>query len=176
MPKDTRATQDLVRKALFDILGQDLSGVSFLELFAGSGSVGLEAMSRGAEKVVFVEHDPRAAEIIDENLQRLNPSSAEGYDDSFHVFTGDVFIMVKQLAHMKKKFDIVFADPPYGLDLAKKALNLISGYDIVHADSIVVIQHEKREALPEQEGGLKMTKQRKYGNTFLTFYSISHTS
>src|SRR3989338_8907154 len=85
MPKDTPATQDLVRKALFDLLGQDLTGLSFLELFAGSGAVGLEAMSRGAEKVVFVEHEPRSAEIIDENLQRLNPTSADGYDDSFHV-------------------------------------------------------------------------------------------
>ena len=172
LPKGVRATQDVVRKALFDILGQDLEEVSFLELFAGSGAVGLEAISRGASRVVFVEKDPRAAEIIDLNIQRLNIKSADSYDDSYHVINSDVFIVVKQLAQVKKKFVVVFVDPPYGAELGKKTLKLLAAYDILQPDSSVVIQHDKHENLPDNEGRFFANKERKYGGTVLTFYEI----
>ena len=176
LPKGTRATQNLVRKAVFDILGQDLTGQSFLELFAGSGAVGLEAISRGASRVTFVENDPGCAEVIDLNIQRLNIRPTDSYDESYYVLNTDAYISIKQLAQFKKKFDIIFIDPPYGLDMAKKALKELSAYDIVHPDSIVVVQHDKYEILPESEGRFFIDKQRRYGSTLLTFYLIGQAS
>ena len=173
MPEGIRPTQDIVRKALFDLLGRDLSGMTFLDLFAGSGSVGLEAVSRGAVQVTFVERVFRSCEIIRENLILLSAGADEGGRVPCEVMSGDAFAAVKLLARKGRKFDIIFADPPYGRELAKKILKTLGAYDIVSANCVVVIQHEKREILPEAQGNLLRTEQRKYGSTVLSIYHPS---
>ena len=110
MPEGIRPTQDIVRKALFDLLGRDLSGMTFLDLFAGSGSVGLEAVSRGAVQVTFVERVFRSCEIIRENLILLSAGADEGGRVPCEVMSGDAFAAVKLLARKGRKFDIIFAD------------------------------------------------------------------
>jgi 16S rRNA (guanine966-N2)-methyltransferase len=119
MPKGIRPTQDKVRKALFDILG-DIEGLSFLELFAGSGAVGFEAFSWGAKEVVFVENNRRCTEKIKENLSALGlvelpacPASPAGGRQAGRVIELDVFKALKQLNNQGEKFDIIFLDPPY---------------------------------------------------------------
>ncbi len=111
MLKGIRPTQDKVRKALFDILG-DIQGLLFLELFAGSGAVGLEALSQGASRVVFVENDSRCIKIIKKNLGMLDRKQGFRIQDQVAILQVDVPLAVKQLAGTER-FDIVFLDPPY---------------------------------------------------------------
>ena len=172
MPAEVRPTQNLICKALFDILGQDLSGMQLLELFAGSGAVGFEAIPRGAKQVILVEGDPKNTTVIKKNIELLglnDPISAQ----TIELLETDAFATIKLLSKAKKIFDIVFLDPPYGHQLAKKALNLLSAYVIVHPNSLVVIEHDKREVLPEEQGSLILNKQKIYGKTNLSFYKLT---
>jgi len=170
MPSGIRPTQNIARKAIFDVMGQDLTGMSMLDLFAGSGSVGLEAISHGAAKVVFVEKDPKCAEVIVENFKLLPIENDDPEDLPFEIIQTDAFAAIKLLARQEKKFDIIFIDPPYARGLPKKALKTLQAYDILQPNCTVVIQHEKREILPERHGRIVLYRQRKYGSTYLTIY------
>ncbi|MCM8789517.1 MAG: RsmD family RNA methyltransferase [Candidatus Omnitrophica bacterium] len=186
MPKGIRPTQDKVRKAIFDILG-DVTGLSFLELFAGSGAVGLEALSRGAGEVTFVEKEKICIETIRYNLDFISSSAHQ-------LISSDVSEAVKRLNDEGKKFDIIFLDPPYyevafhrfydkpknrkggftsvdiNESLAKKALQMLSAYDILTPNGLIVIQHFRKDNLPEDVGDLALFKQKRYGDTLLSFY------
>ena len=187
MPKGIRPTQDKVRKALFDILG-DIEGLSFLELFAGSGAVGFEALSQGAKKVVFVEKDRKCIEKIEENLSVLVFSHSR-------VLALDALVAIKQLGKSGEKLDIIFLDPPYykrkvprhyasrsstgdsgskvavmGESLSKKTLQTLGAYDILAPNGFIVVQHFKKDNLPDRLGDLVLFKQARYGDTLLSFY------
>jgi 16S rRNA (guanine(966)-N(2))-methyltransferase RsmD len=162
MPKGIRPTQNKVRKALFDILGE-VAGLSFLELFAGSGAVGLEAASRGAGEVVFVEKDKRCAQVIKKNISVVSLSRCL-------VVSLDAIKAIQQLAKNKERFDIIFLDPPYYGGLAKKTLQTLWAYDILAPNGFIIIQHFKKDNLPEALGDLALLKQAKYGDTLLSFY------
>ena len=168
MPKGIRPTQNVVRKALFDILGQDLEGVTFLDLFAGSGAIGLEALSRGATKVTMVDNDPKVSEIIHQNLELLKAESI-----SFLVINTDAFMFLKTFSGQGSHYDIIYADPPFGRDMAKKTLKTLEAYDILHDNSVIIIEHEKRETLPEESGRFLRYRQKRYSQSFLSFYKIS---
>lgn len=170
MPAGIRPTQDIIRKAVFDILGQDITGLDFLELFSGSGAMGLEAFSRNAEKVTFVEKDQACVDVLMKNLQLLGLENYESAGSRIRLIQNDSFMSIKRLAQNKEKFDIVFADPPYDRDLAKKTLKTLEAYDILQPNALVIIQHEKREILPEQEGRFFLIRERKYGSSKLTVY------
>ena len=170
MPFGIRPTQNIVRKALFDVLGQDLEGLAFLDLFAGSGAVGLEAISRGAKAISFVDHDPKCIKVIEDNIHLLKIDSLMSI--SYEVIHNDALGTIKYLARKQRKFDIIFIDPPYGLELSKKALKLLMAYDILHPASFVVIQHEKRETLPESTGRFLVLREKQYGNSVLSIYKL----
>jgi 16S rRNA (guanine966-N2)-methyltransferase len=169
MPSGIRPTQNLLRKSLFDILGQEMDGISFLDVFAGSGAIGLEALSRGASHVTFVEAEAKNYEVIQHNLELFYP---QGQPDA-NVIESDAFVAIKHLAASHKKFDVVFLDPPYGVNLAKKALNLFLAYDILHPTSTLVIEHNRREALPKELGRFLLYKEKTYGASVLSFYQIA---
>jgi 16S rRNA (guanine(966)-N(2))-methyltransferase RsmD len=162
MPAGIRPTQDKVRKALFDILG-DIQGLSFLELFAGSAAVGLEALSRGAGEVVFVEKDRECVRAIEENLAVIRLS---GYP----VIRLDADRAIKELDKDGKKFDVIFLDPPYHQEMAKKTLQTLSSYDILSRTGLIIVQHFKKDNLPESLGDLALFRQSRYGDTILSFY------
>ncbi len=162
MPKGIRPTQNKVRKALFDILG-DIEGLSFLELFAGSGAVGFEALSQGAKEVVFVEKDRKCIEKIEENLSVLGFLSSR-------VLGADIFRAIEKLAKERVKFDLIFLDPPYYGDLSKKTLQTLGAYDILAPNGFIVVQHFKKDNLPDRLGDLVLFKQARYGDTLLSFY------
>lgn len=185
MPAGISPTKNLLRKAVFDILG-DISGADFLELFAGSGAVGWEAFSRGAKTVTLVEREPRCVEVIHENLRLLgidqlssimdsHPHKGEGntLDTSgqLTIIPADVFVAIKQLAKNDKKYDIVFLDPPFGVGLGKKALKALGAYDILHPNCFLLIQVEKNEIFPAQEGRFHLIKEKKYGVSHLWVYT-----
>ncbi|NTV29829.1 MAG: 16S rRNA (guanine(966)-N(2))-methyltransferase RsmD [Candidatus Omnitrophica bacterium] len=167
MPAHIRPTQNLVRKAVFDIIGHDLTGLSFLELFAGSGAIGFEALSCGASEVVFIEHDPKCVEVIEENLQILQPA-ARGL--SATLLQQDSFFAIKEFARQGKKFHVVFFDPPYGLKLAKKTLKTLMSHDILHPSSYIIAQYDTAERMPEVEGSIRLIKDKVYGSSRLTVY------
>lgn len=162
MPKGIRPTQDKVRKALFDILG-DVKGLSFLELFAGSGAVGLEALSQGAKQVVFVEEDQKCQEAIRKNLFVIGLSG-------YRVIGLDAIGAIKRLKQNNEKFDIIFLDPPYYRKLAKKTLKTLVSYDILAPNGFIIVQHFKKNSLSNVVGDLKLFKQKRYGDTVLSFY------
>ena len=169
MPKDIRPTPDRLRKSIFDTIGQDLSGLSFLDLFAGSGAVGLEAVSYRARHAVFVESNSLCAEVIHKNLEILKLTADES--DAFcEVINSDCFFAIKQLHRKGERFNILFIDPPYRLDLAKKTLKTLEAYDILHPNCLVIVQHDKREILPEASGRILRVKEKKHGDSLLTIY------
>ena len=167
MPAHIRPTQNLVRKAIFDIIGHDLSGLSFLELFSGSGAVGFEALSCGASEVVLIDHDPKCVGVIGENMTLLKPAE-RGLSAS--VLCQDAFFSIKEFARQQKKFHVVFFDPPYGLKLAKKTLKTLMTHDILHPSSFVVGQCDATERLPEVDGSLKVIKDKVYGSSRLIVF------
>ncbi len=163
MPKGIRPTQDKVRKALFDILG-DIKGLSFLELFAGSGAVGFEAISRGTAELALVENDRDCLSVIKQNIEamkiencNLYPQEAEKSIQNFH--------------RNRKIFDIIFLDPPYYKEEAKKTLQMFGAYDILAPYGLVIAQHFKKDKLPDQSEKLKLIKEAAYGDTVLSFYT-----
>ena len=160
--KGIRPTQDKVRKALFDILG-DIEGLSFLELFAGSGAVGLEAISRGVQELTLVEPNRQCVFAINRNIENLKLESCSLYP--IEAEAG-----IKALYRDKRKFDIIFLDPPYHVDLAKKTLKTLGAYDILTPNGFIVVQHFKKDILPDSEGDLARFRQAKYGDTRLSFY------
>ncbi len=170
MPKGVRPTQDLVRKALFDILGQDLKGISLIDIFAGSGAIGIAAISRGAKEVIFVEKEPKFVQLIEENLSLLNIKNYDNPTMAYRVFSDDAFKAIKNLCRQNAKFDVVFLDPPYGRELAKKSLKTLGEHDILHRNCLIIVQHDKHEILPETAGRFFRIREKKYGSSALTLY------
>jgi len=160
-PADARPTSGRAREALFDLLGDRVSGARVLDLFAGSGAVGLEAVSRGAASAVLVESDARG---IRRTLDRLG-------DDAVVVrlIAGDAADAVEQLAGSGELFDVVFADPPYRLEPA--AAGLARAARLLQAEGVLVLQRDYDEdsgALP----GLKAVGRRAYGRNVFIFYEL----
>ena len=171
--KETRVTQSIVRKAVFDFLGQELDGISFIDIFAGSGSMGLEALSRGAGYVAFIEKDLETVKVIKENIAHLALQPPYKGGPGYEVLYKDAFAGIKILSEKERKYDIAFIDPPYSREMAKKALKTLESYDILQPNCMVLIQHEKREILPEQQGRFLLFRHKKYGATHLTIYKSS---
>jgi len=164
MPKGARPTQNKVRKAIFDVLRNVIPGANFLELFAGTGAVGIEALSCGADFVCFVENDLQIGGILRENLAKSRLSN-------FAIKPTDAFTALEQFAKENKSFDIIFLDPPYYKDLAKKILLSLSAYDILKPSGLVIIQHFKKDVIPETTDSLKIFKQKIYGDTVVSFFA-----
>ncbi len=171
MPAKIKPTQGLTRKAVFDLVGQDLTGLAFLDLFAGSGSVGLEAVSRGAKEVVFVENDEKCLEVLSANLNILGAAGGQLGQAVYEVMSIDAFAAIKLLSRMRRTFDIIFFDPPYGLELSKKVLKTLMAYDIMSPNCFIIAEHGKRETLPaELDEKFVLVTNRKYGISYLTVY------
>jgi len=162
MPRGIRPTQDKVRKAIFDILG-DISGLKFLELYAGSGAVGLEALSRGVTELTMVESNRDSIAAIKRNISLLKIPDCNLY----HL---EAEKGVKLLALDKKSFDLIFIDPPYHKDMAKKILQTLEAYDILSPHGLIVIQHFKSELLPKDSLNFELIKEAKYGDTWLSIF------
>ena len=160
----TRPTADQVRIALMDTLAPRLAGARVLDLFAGAGGVGLEALSRGAAEVVFVERDARAVAALRENIQTL------GVGQAARVKRGDVLRELAALYRAGERFDIVFLDPPYDTDLVETTLQTLGGGGLLLAEGWVIAQHFTKRAPAERIGALFAFRTRRFGETTLIFY------
>lgn len=170
MPADIRPTSNMVRKAVFDIIGQDMTGMHFLDLFAGSGAMGLEAFSCGAQSVTMVERDMKCASVIGENVALFGLDRMSQDGRICQLIQSDVFAAIKSFLRQNKRFNVVFLDPPYDEGLAKKTLKTLSAYDILHPNSYVIAEYGKREGLPYQDHDFEVMTQRKYGKSYLVIY------
>lgn len=162
MPPGIRPTQNRVRKAVFDILG-DMEGLRVLELFAGSAAVGLEALSLGAAELILVESDRRCLAAIRKTLEPLKL-------DNCRIYPCQAEEALRLLDKERRRFDLVFLDPPYYGDMGKKILQMLARYDILAPNAFIAVQHFKNDGLPACLGALNLFKQSRYGDTVLSFY------
>jgi 16S rRNA (guanine(966)-N(2))-methyltransferase RsmD len=162
----TRPTGARVRQSLFDILAPVIPGSRFLDAFAGNGSVGLEALSRGAAKVVLVDRDAGAVEAAQENARALARAGGEA-----RVFRQDARTAIGALADQGMRFDVVYLDPPYASDLYEPLLQLIGDLALLADGGVVVAEHFHKRALPERIGALARTRTKRVGDHVLSFYS-----
>ncbi len=167
MPAHIRPTQNFLRKAVFDIIGHDLEGLCFLDLFSGSGAVGLEALSCGAAEVCMVERDPKCIEVIRGNVMLLNPA---GRGLKAEVVPQDAFAAVKAFAREGRRFNVAFFDPPFDQKLGRKALKTLMAHDILTPHSYVIAQYGLDEKLEQPEGRFSIIKHKKYGSSWLTVF------
>ncbi len=160
----TRPTADQVRIALMDALTPYLAAARLLDLFAGAGGVGLEALSRGAAHATFVERDARAAAALRDNIAGL------GLGTQTRVLREDIGRALSRLEREGERFHLVFLDPPYETGLAAAALTSLAGGVLLTAPGIVVAQHLTKRPPAIGAGGLVMYRTRRFGETTLTFF------
>lgn len=157
----TRPTSDRVKEALFSIIHFEIPGAKVLDLFGGTGQLGIEALSRGASKAVFVDAQENACKLIRENLKRAK-MEREG-----QVVRGDY---LQYLERCREKFDIILLDPPYAEVFLENALKKITEIDILESNGIIVAERPLGKELPWEFEGFERSKDYKYGKTVLTIY------
>jgi len=160
----TRPATDRIRETLFAILDPVLEDARVLDLFAGAGTLGIEALSRGAAHATFVERDARAVAALRENVETL------GVGALTHVRRGDVLRELPALYHVGERFDVVFLDPPYEAGLVETTLEALGGGGLLLAEGLVVAQHFTKRAPATTVGALAAFRTRRFGETTLTFY------
>ncbi len=167
MPKGVkiRPTQDRVREAMFNIIRAGVPEASVLDLYAGSGAFGIEALSRGANLAIFVDNNINCIRVIKSNLLVLGDSA-----ELSQVVKLDALRSISRFKKENKKFDIIFLDPPYHKDLARNCLIKIDACDILSQRGFVICEHYLKDVMPEKTGSFACFKQRKYGDTMLSFY------
>jgi len=162
--KSLRPTLDRVRESIFNILGNSVIDSNFLDLFAGTGSVGIEALSRGTGKVIFVEKDHSIAEVLRENLHSLD------FETGNRILKMDFTNAIKVLSKEEEKFDIIYIDPPYASEFAETSLRLLAKCDILEEDGLVLAEHFHKDKLDDRFGDLKLYRVKKIGDTCVSFF------
>ena len=159
-----RPTSDRLRETLFNVLGIGVRNARFLDLCAGSGAVGIEALSRGARHAVFVDSSRRACSVIESNLKSL------GLTDQATVVCRDIVPAFKQLAALARPFDFVFFDPPYESGLYSAVLDALSQSGLLAGNASVVVEHRARAVLLPEYGSLHLVRELVQGDSALAFY------
>ena len=162
-----RPTPDKVRKAMMDSLAAKLPEAKVLDLFSGTGALGIEAYSSGARKVCFVERHKAQCLALKKTLARLGCATV------CEVLSGDVFRKIPMLHRRGYAFDVIFADPPYERGLAPQLMELLVQYPIFEDNAILVIETFKKESLPASCGPLTQKLSRLYGDTRVTYYQVA---
>jgi len=161
----TRPTSDRVRESLFDVIAPRIKDARFLDAYAGTGAVGIEAISRGAKDVVFIEDARKALDSLETNLKML------GITDRVRVLRQPFDRSAIALGRESAPFDLIFLDPPYGHVEILKALRLVHATALLSARGLLVAEHDATLALPPEEGSLALTRTLRYGGTVLSLYT-----
>jgi 16S rRNA (guanine966-N2)-methyltransferase len=162
---NVRPTTDMIKEALFNIL-HPINGKTFLDLFAGTGNVGIEALSRGAAQVTFIENNKDLARSIKDLAKQL------GFEGNAQIISMEMKKGILQISQLDLKFDYVFIDPPYQKDLIEDTIDRIDQVGLVNESSLIVVQHSKREQVVLPRGRFGLEDQRNYGDSMLTFLKI----
>jgi 16S rRNA (guanine966-N2)-methyltransferase len=158
-----RPTSDRVRTSLFDRLTPDLPGARVLDLFAGTGALGIEALSRGAAHATFVEQSPGVVRLLEKNLAELDArNAAVRNDEALHA--------IRTFRRTGVRFDLIVVDPPYASGLASRVTVELDLEPLLDPGGLLVVEHDRREELPPVRQALALDDERRYGDTVLTFY------
>lgn len=160
--KGIRPAAARVRKSIFDILG-NLKGKSVLDLFAGTGSMGIEALSRGAESVTFVDSNTQAISLLFHNLKQT------GFLEKSHILKRTAEKTIEWLNKKGETFDLIFLDPPYDEGHIQTCMKKLNHFDLLNSNGLLLCEHSPRE-LPTFLGGLEKVDERKYGQTLVSFF------
>ena len=163
--ENTRPTLDRVKESLFNILNFKFQEANVLDLFSGSGALGLESISRGASKAILCDSSKEAFKIITSNVQKVKAS------DKVKVYNLDFEKCLEKLYDEKYKFDIIFLDPPYKSEYYEKSLNRIFEYDLLNEDGVIILETDERDRIVSiiDETKYCIYDERKYGRAFLIF-------
>lgn len=164
--QDVRPTTDRVKESLFNIINSYIIDSKILDLFAGSGSLGIECLSRGASKCIFVDISKESIDLVKSNVKKAR------VENESIIINADFKDAVKKLQVQKEKFDVIFMDPPYYKDMFVSALEGIDNADLLDEDGIIIIEHDTKDTFPNNIGRLEKDKSKKYGSTTLTFYKM----
>ncbi len=160
---NTRPTADRIKESLFNILGPRINGAAVLDLFAGTGNLGLEALSRGARHAIFVDHSPVSIGIIKDNAIRT------GLQEKCDVFRGDVLKILLRLQRENKFFDIIFCDPPYNQGWIQQVVAFLDVNSLMNPQGILVLEHSRHDELTTELNVLQVKRMERYGETVLSF-------
>jgi 16S rRNA (guanine966-N2)-methyltransferase len=161
-----RPTSDRLRETIFNILTPRIEGARFADICAGSGAIGIEALSRGAQYVTFIESSLKAARIISENLRNC------GIRRDYRVINRDVIRALKNLAAEKAQFDIIYFDPPYSSELYTPVMWVIAKYELLAEGGVLIVEHRRQSPLAPNYDQLRPYRQLAQGETHLTFFGI----
>ena len=164
--QDVRPTTDRVKENLFNMISSYIMDSNILDLFAGTGSLGIECLSRGAKNCVFVDISKESIAIVKSNIKKAR------VENESLVLNLDFKDAVSRLQSQKNKFDVIFMDPPYYKEMFVDALEKIDNANLLDEDGIIVVEHDTKDILPDKVNRLEKTKDKKYGNTTLTFYKM----
>lgn len=162
--EDTKPTLDRVKEAMFSMLSPYLNGATVLDLFSGSGALGIEALSRGAARCVFCDKSKACCDIIEKNLE------STGLADKATVLRGDFTGILKTLKMQGEIFDMVLLDPPYNRGFEREAMLLLARYCLCSPEAIVLCEHAFQDKMPEQCGEFSLMKDKKYGTVGVSVY------
>lgn len=162
--KNTRPTSDKVKEAVFSMIGPYFDGGDALDLFAGTGALGIEALSRGVDRAVFVDLDRHSITVIKANL------AACGFSDRAQVFRNEASRAVKLMQQRELAFDYVFLDPPYRFHDLDKLMLALAGHGLLRPDAVIVAEHDASLAYAEQIGPFKLFRRNDYGDTAISLY------
>ena len=165
--EDTKPTLDRVKEAMFSMLMPYLNRAKVLDLFSGSGALGIEALSRGASRCIFCDKSRECCDIITKNLKNTGLASGA------LLLQGDYTEILKKLKAQGENFDIVLLDPPYNKGLERGAMDIISGYGLCNPGGIVLCEHSFEDTMPEQWGVFSLIKEKKYGTVGVSIYEKS---
>lgn len=161
---NTRPTSDKVKESLFNIIGYIDEEDVVLDLFSGSGGIGIEFLSRGAKACYFVDEDESSIKVINENLEKTR------LIDKAFVYKNRVGKAIKLISNKNTKFDYIFLDPPYNKDLVIDTFKCLINEKLLYDNSIIIVEHEAKLELPDEVCDLIKKDYRKYGNTSISFY------
>lgn len=169
---DTRPVTDKIRQSLFNIWQFSIPGSRFLDLFSGSGSMGLEALSRGADEVIMVEKSPKAAAVIRKNMKTCHFENRNA-----EVCQDDVFNVIGHLSAQNRKFDLIYLDPPYTVDeIFEPVMEKIGSAGLLDEDGTLVIRTRKEKEMADQYGDLEKFREKVYGISKAHFYRQKETT
>lgn len=160
---DIRPTTDRVKESLFNIIGNRIINTKVLDLFAGTGNLGLEAWSRGAKQVVFIDKSNESLKIVKKNIEKTKASN------DVKVINMDFSNALNALAKKKEKFDFVFSDPPYNKDLLLKIMNKIDENEILNNGGYLIVERSKQEELTLIPKRFELVREVRYGATYICF-------
>ena len=168
--RDVRPTADRVKEALFNLIAAKLEGARVLDLFAGTGNLAIEALSRGAAQAILVDSSTASMRLIRKNLERLR------FTERADTWVAPVSRVLRAMARRSDCFDIIFLDPPYGQRLVEETLTLIARGKLLRETGVVVAEHSVRDEIDALYDSLVRCDQRRYGDTFLSFFRLDEAS